>query len=570
MLPPVAALSDTSFDLSGQPGQMPALPRIELSLGRADADPQSPATAAPGASRFGLLSLSGQMQLSQGLSVVAETIGALLKINRNAGESLADYSDRIAEAISALSGPEKLALQRALNQLMQGFTLRLLTDILKNPFGPEATRVALQIEAAAYHERDPATRRVVTSYWQNAGADAAQGPIGPQAAAAGDARRLPGEWLRSGATGEGRALTSPLMQGRPEGASAFPVRPEHDEPAPLTEAGRHSGDNRDLASGPAALTGTVSRGDIASATGLPPAATTGFTAAPAADIAPMRAATPLAMAGKASEPPAAEASAAPSLPATQETAASLAGEDATYDGPALARRMTGPEEAMDHAAALPRPGLPTAGDVPVPVAAAWLSGLYADEGGTSWPLTHVLADAAADPQPTATGPEPDSARDAAADPRTADAAGEASSSTATAGERGAPAAPSSQTGAAPAQATPGQPPSAPSPAVGAPRDAVLPAYVPYGPQGMPEDEEMPLVRAVDGDDEDRQHGRRRGGQPQRDTAEDEVPRQAEDAGEDGPEAKVAEPGPFDAEEASLPPAPAEDSAQGFYQRLAAW
>lgn len=580
MLPPVAAFSDASFDLSGQPGQMQALPRIELSLGHADSAAQAPAPAASDAPRFGLLSLSGQMQLSQGLSVVAETIGALLKINRNAGESLADYSDRIAEAISALSGPEKLALQRALNQLMQGFTLRLLTEILKDPFGPEATRVALQIEAAAYHERDPVTRRIVTSYWQNAGADAAHGPqgplgpLGPQAAPAGDGRRLRGEWQRPAGSGEGQLFGSSVTPGRRDGVSVLPSPRE--AAVPQTQNGRQAAAARDNPFGPPALPGSAPQEELPPAAGSPPSATTGRAAAPRQDVAREQDATQqAALDGKAPEPHVGRAPAA-ALPAgTSETPPTLAGEDATYDGPALARRMAGPDEVMDDAAAPPRPGLSAAGNGPVPVAVAWLSGLYADEGGASWPLAHRLAATAAEPGLTAT--RPDGAGDAATDPSVTaprDTPAETrATATTTAGDRAAPAVTSSQTTALPEQAA-GQSLSAPSPTAGALRDVAMPAYVPYGPQGMPEDEEMPLVRAVEADDEDREHGRRRGGQDRREAGADDEPPQQDDAAGDGAMEALPvseEPGPLEADEApSLSPMPPEDSAQGFYQRLAAW
>jgi hypothetical protein len=122
-----------------------------------------------------LLDLSGQMRLAQSLSVFAETLGSLLKLPRRDGEALADYSKRLAAAINALSATERTRLQAQLNQIMQGATLRLLAELLKDPSGPAAARLAVQIEIAQYQEqhqgRDLAARHVVSSYRQNNGND---------------------------------------------------------------------------------------------------------------------------------------------------------------------------------------------------------------------------------------------------------------------------------------------------------------------------------------------------------------------------------------------------------------
>ncbi|MEB2845062.1 hypothetical protein [Endobacterium cereale] len=122
-----------------------------------------------------LLDLSGQVRLAQSLSVFAETLGGLLKLPRREGEALADYSKRLAAAINALSATERARLQTQLNQIMQGATLRLLADLLKDPSGPAAARLAVQIEIAQYQEqyqgRDLAARHAVNSYRQNNGND---------------------------------------------------------------------------------------------------------------------------------------------------------------------------------------------------------------------------------------------------------------------------------------------------------------------------------------------------------------------------------------------------------------
>ncbi|UIY29692.1 hypothetical protein LZK73_01935 [Neorhizobium galegae] len=123
------------------------------------------------AGRLDILSLSAQLQLAQGFSIFAETIGRLIKVPRREGEALADYAQRLSEAVKAMNPAEKAALERTLNQLVKGISLRLLTEILNNPAGPEAARVAIQLETAQLLERDLVAKAVVSSYRQNAGAE---------------------------------------------------------------------------------------------------------------------------------------------------------------------------------------------------------------------------------------------------------------------------------------------------------------------------------------------------------------------------------------------------------------
>lgn len=129
-----------------------------------------------------LLDLSGQMRLSQSLSVFAETLGNFLKLPRRDGEALADYSKRLASAMAALGDAERTRLQARLNQIMQGATLRLLAELLKDPAGPAAARLAVQIEIGQYRERDLAARQVVSSYRQNNGSETAALPANRNAA----------------------------------------------------------------------------------------------------------------------------------------------------------------------------------------------------------------------------------------------------------------------------------------------------------------------------------------------------------------------------------------------------
>ncbi|MGI2033040.1 hypothetical protein ACRQ1B_11685 [Rhizobium panacihumi] len=138
-----------------------------VALSRASAGPTSSVE---------LLGLSGQLRLGQSLSVFAETLGSLLKLPRREGEALTDYSKRLAAAINALNAVERAKLQIQLNQIMQGATLRLLTELLKDPSGPASARLAVQIEIAQYQGKDLAAGHAVNSYRQNNGNEAGHLP----------------------------------------------------------------------------------------------------------------------------------------------------------------------------------------------------------------------------------------------------------------------------------------------------------------------------------------------------------------------------------------------------------
>ncbi|WP_172724219.1 MULTISPECIES: hypothetical protein [Neorhizobium] len=176
MLPPVRTSSFVDYQT---PSQQPML-RQRIDMANTVANSGLIGSSPMSAGRLDILSLSAQLQLAQGFSIFAETIGRLIKVPRREGEALADYAQRLSEAVKAMNPAEKAALERTLNQLVKGISLRLLTEILNNPAGPEAARVAIQLETAQLLERDLVAKAVVSSYRQNAGAE--QVPTLPQPA----------------------------------------------------------------------------------------------------------------------------------------------------------------------------------------------------------------------------------------------------------------------------------------------------------------------------------------------------------------------------------------------------
>ncbi|HEV7434779.1 MAG TPA: hypothetical protein VGO22_07915 [Pseudorhizobium sp.] len=171
MLPPISAALSASVDYqtAGRPIQRSP---VSAASGQPTAAMPMPANLLNGG-RIDVLSLFSQLNIAQGLSVFAETVGSYLKISRREGESLIDYAHRLAEAVKSLSASQRMMLEQTLAQLVRGMTLRTLNEVLSNPLGPEAARVSVYLEAEQLMERDPVARAVVSSYRSDGGADIA-------------------------------------------------------------------------------------------------------------------------------------------------------------------------------------------------------------------------------------------------------------------------------------------------------------------------------------------------------------------------------------------------------------
>ena len=120
--------------------------------------------------RASVLALSGQLQLSQSVTVLAEALGRMLNIPRKDAESVDDYVNRLVQTIRGLSSSEREALNQQLAKVLQGLTLKIIAEVLKNPAGPDAARLAVLLEMTRY-KGDLAAKAVVSSYRQNTGND---------------------------------------------------------------------------------------------------------------------------------------------------------------------------------------------------------------------------------------------------------------------------------------------------------------------------------------------------------------------------------------------------------------
>ncbi|WP_117192891.1 hypothetical protein [Rhizobium terrae] len=226
MLPPVRATLSSFVDYQAQP-QAPLLrQRIDVTANAASTETIASAPLSGG--RLDILSLSAQLQLAQGFSIFAETIGKLIKLPRREGEALLEYARRLLEAVKVMNPAERQALERALNQLVKGMSLRLLTEVLNNPSGPNAARLAMRLETAQLLDRDLAAKAVVSSYRQNAGAEQALN-LPPRAANATPAAPAPGN--------AGRTAAAAAGQPAPQAKEPVPADDtEHGNP-PATAAG---------------------------------------------------------------------------------------------------------------------------------------------------------------------------------------------------------------------------------------------------------------------------------------------------------------------------------------------
>ncbi|MBB4404019.1 MULTISPECIES: hypothetical protein [Rhizobium/Agrobacterium group] len=164
MLPPVPkiAATDAAYGTT-----VSLTPREQV---KQTAPPQ-PNTPAPENSslfaRAAIASLASEFQLSRSTAVLAEALGKLMNLPRRDGEAIETYVTRLTEALRTLPAPQRLALEQQVGKALQGLTLSMLAEILKQPTGPDAARLALLIELSRYKGTDLAAKAVVSSYQQN-------------------------------------------------------------------------------------------------------------------------------------------------------------------------------------------------------------------------------------------------------------------------------------------------------------------------------------------------------------------------------------------------------------------
>ncbi|SIP89745.1 hypothetical protein SAMN05880561_10196 [Rhizobium sp. RU33A] len=235
MLPPVLA-SPASYTSATD-----MKPRPEQPVGSRATAPASPPmptainqTSAI-AGQLNIMLLSGPERMSQNLSVLADVLGAALKIERRADETPGDYMGRLIEGIAALPAADRLKLQKLLIQSFAGLQLRTLLAAMAAPSGPERATLALYLELYRQTDRDGATRSVISSYREAAGEARSTAPSVNRPLAANDAGRATGDPQHPAQTAaeQNRPVNTPAAEakGNAEARAANdgpPQRPDMD------------------------------------------------------------------------------------------------------------------------------------------------------------------------------------------------------------------------------------------------------------------------------------------------------------------------------------------------------
>lgn len=213
MLPPVSKVSaaDATYGASLASAQR-AQPKSVVQPQPSAAFPEQSASLF---SRAAVASLAGEFQLARSTAVLAETLGKLMNLPRRDGEAVETYVGRLTEALRALPPAQRLALEQQIGKALQGLSLSMLAEILKQPTGPDAARLALLIELSRYRGADLAARAVVSSYQQNNSASPAPAQPRQQPTAASPNAEFrsnpPAAAQLPGSTTTGRLL--PLLTG---------------------------------------------------------------------------------------------------------------------------------------------------------------------------------------------------------------------------------------------------------------------------------------------------------------------------------------------------------------------
>ncbi|CVI63206.1 MULTISPECIES: hypothetical protein [Agrobacterium] len=164
MLPPVPkiAATDAAYGTT-----VSLTPREQVK----QTTPPQPNTPAPENSslfaRAAIASLTSEFQLSRSTAILAEALGKLMNLPRQDGEAIETYVTRLTEALRTLPASQRLALEQQVGKALQGLTLSMLAEILKQPTGPDAARLALLVELSRYRGMDLAAKAVISSYQQN-------------------------------------------------------------------------------------------------------------------------------------------------------------------------------------------------------------------------------------------------------------------------------------------------------------------------------------------------------------------------------------------------------------------
>lgn len=174
MLPPVTATVGSDVTFSNLPAQQMSGAQV-IAVGKSSAA-EGNSNPASLFAKANLASLSSQLQLTQNVTVMADAIGKLMNLPKLDDETARAYVTRLVTTIQSMPTAQRNALEVQIGRILPGLSLAILTDILKNPTGPQAARLAFLLETAPHRGNDLAAKAVVSSYRQNIGGEPRSNP----------------------------------------------------------------------------------------------------------------------------------------------------------------------------------------------------------------------------------------------------------------------------------------------------------------------------------------------------------------------------------------------------------
>ncbi len=168
MLSPIRSASNASLSSQGQTAAI-----VAGGLGRSVVAP-TPVNAVEAADlnaaiagKLNILLIAARQRMIEALLDIINATGRTIALQRREGESDQAFATRVADAIRRMPDAEIDAVERQLSDDGHSLPLRVIAAALKDPTGPEATRVIAYLEIVSYKDRDLAARAVVRSYRQN-------------------------------------------------------------------------------------------------------------------------------------------------------------------------------------------------------------------------------------------------------------------------------------------------------------------------------------------------------------------------------------------------------------------
>jgi hypothetical protein len=170
MLTPVRAASSSSFPSQGSAAALSADGIVRAAATAVAVNQvESPDLTSAVTAKLNIMLLAVRARMVEALLDVLNATGDAISQPRDDDEPDLAFAARLADAIQKMPAAKIEAVERQLAAQGHAIPLRLLAEALRNPAGPEATRIAAYLETIGYKDRDLATRAVVRSYGQNDG-----------------------------------------------------------------------------------------------------------------------------------------------------------------------------------------------------------------------------------------------------------------------------------------------------------------------------------------------------------------------------------------------------------------